>query len=328
VKLRLLVLGLSAIMAAVAGLVIAGILTPVRPAPPARPGASAPVPAGRCAATPDACGFPDATSTGVPAGTTLKTVPSQVSSGPGWTYDATQQVVQVTGNGAVLSGLYIPYTVNVKASNVTISKDKIVATGATSYGVSLRHTANVTVSDSTITGLNAGSGRLMVGVKDIYGDTSGTQILRDNIAWTGTGIQLDAGVIEGNYIHSPGYRPGDHVNGITSNGGTAPLLIRHNTIYIDRSQTDAIGLFEDFGAQANRTITGNLLAGGGYAIYCGQNRGGPPARNIVVTGNRISHRFFANGGYWGPATAFNPRGRGDTWAGNTWDGTGRTVPGP
>jgi hypothetical protein len=63
----------------------------------------------------------------VPAGTVLRTVPSQVSSGPGWTYDATQQLVQVTGNGAVLSGLYIPYTVSVKASNVTISKDKIVA---------------------------------------------------------------------------------------------------------------------------------------------------------------------------------------------------------
>ncbi len=32
------------------------------------------------------------------------------------------------------------------------------------------------------------------------------------------------------------------------------------------SQTDAIGLFEDFGVQANRIIRGNLLAGGSYTL--------------------------------------------------------------
>jgi hypothetical protein len=292
-----------------------------------RPGAPATTQT-NCAANPSGCGYPDATSTGVPAGTTLKTVPSQVSSGPGWTYDATQQVVQVTGNGAVLSGLYIPYTVNVKASNVTISKDKIVATGATSYGVSLRHTANVTVSDSTITGLNAGSGRLMVGVKDIYGDTSGTQILRDNIAWTGTGVQMDAGLIQDNYIHDMGIIPGDHINGLTGNGGTVQLTIQHNTIFNSISQTDAIGLFEDFGVQANRTITNNLIAGGGYALYAGQNSGGPATYNIKVTNNRFATQYFANSGYWGPVTAFSPTGSGNTWTGNIWDSTGLTVPSP
>ena len=41
-------------------------------------------------------------------------------------------------------------------------------------------------------------------------------------------------------------------------GVTTLLTITHNTIYIDRSQTDAIGLFDDFGVQANRTITSKL----------------------------------------------------------------------
>ena len=42
-----------------------------------------------CAPDPSACGFPDRTNTGVPAGTTLKTVgtgPGQVSSGTGWKF--------------------------------------------------------------------------------------------------------------------------------------------------------------------------------------------------------------------------------------------------
>ena len=36
-----------------------------------------------CAATPSSCGYPGTANTGVPSGTTLKSVPGQVSSGPG-----------------------------------------------------------------------------------------------------------------------------------------------------------------------------------------------------------------------------------------------------
>src|SRR2546423_12808670 len=58
-----------------------------------------------CAAKPSSCGYPDATNTGVPAGTTLKAVPSQVTSGPGWSYNASTSTVTVTAKGTVLSGL-------------------------------------------------------------------------------------------------------------------------------------------------------------------------------------------------------------------------------
>src|ERR1022692_4966381 len=142
-----------------------------------------------CAAVPSVCGFPDATNTGVPPGTKLKTVPGQVSSGPGWHFDS-RGWVEVDGNGAVLSGLNIPYNLDISASNVTIKdvkvqasgqssisasnvtiKDvKVQASGQSSFGVSLRHTSDVTVENSTIQGVNGGAGRLMVGVKDIYGD--------------------------------------------------------------------------------------------------------------------------------------------------------------
>jgi hypothetical protein len=320
------------------GVVATRLLAPGQaPAPPpARPRRTAPAPrgtvparpAGRCADIPHTCGFPDASNTGVPRGMVLRAVPGQAAGGRGWHFDRRQQVVQVTGRGAVLRGLSIPFTVNVKASGVTIADDRITASGENSFGVSLRHTAGVTIADSTITGRDQGGGRLLAGIKDIYGDSTGTRVIRDNIAFASTGVQLDTGLITGSYIHDPGYRRGDHVNGVTSNGGTALLVIRHNTIYTDRAQTDAIGLFEDFGPQANRIISGNLLAGGSYALYCGQNRGGPPARHIVVTGNLISRRFFARGGYWGPATGLGRRSRGNVWQGNTWAGTGRPVPRP
>ncbi|HEY6277311.1 MAG TPA: right-handed parallel beta-helix repeat-containing protein [Streptosporangiaceae bacterium] len=288
---------------------------------------SAPQASTNSAASPAAHGYPGPSSTGVPPGMALKRVPGQVSRGRGWYFDP-RGVVRVTGNGAVLSGLYIPYTIDVTASHVTIKDVKLVTDWPNSMGIGLRHTKNVTIENDTISGRNARAGRLMAGVKDIYGDSTGLRVLRNNIYDAATGVQMEQGLISGNYIHSMGYRPGDHVNGITSNGGaTGTLTISGNTIFNQLSQTDAIGLFPDFGAQANRLITGNLIAGGGYAFYGGMKAGHPQPYNIRFTNNRISTRLFARGGYWGPDCAFATGGR-NTWSGNVWDATGQAIPAP
>ncbi len=280
-----------------------------------------------CAVLPSACGYPDATNTGVPAGTTLQNVPGQVSSGPGWHFDP-RGWVQVTGSGAVLSGLNIPYNINVTGNNVTIQNDRI-AVGGNTFGVSLRHTSNVTVANNTITGLGPGSGRLMVGVRDIYGDSTGLRVQANNIMYADTGIKMESGLIAGNYIHDMGYIPGDHINGISSNGGvTAALTIQHNTILNQLSQTDAIGLFQDFGVQANRVIDNNLLAGGGFALYGGMGNQGQPSYNIQVTNNRFSTLYYPNSGKYGPAAFFNSSAPGDTWSGNVWDNNGQPVAHP
>jgi hypothetical protein len=276
-----------------------------------------------CASNPSACGYPDATNTGVPAGTTLLSVPNQVSKGPGWYYDS-RGFVEVNGNGAVLSGLYIPHNLDITASNVTISGVKVVNTGSSSFGISLRHTSNVTIENSTISGANSSSGRLMVGVKDIYGDDTGTSVLANNIYYASTGVQLSAGLIQDNYIHNMGYITGDHLNGTTSGGGTSQLTIQHNTIFNNFGQTDAISLFQDFGQQGNRLITDNLLAGGGYTIYAGGKVGAPPPFNVVITNNRISPMYFPKGGYFGPVAYFLS-GYGNVWSGNIWDNTALSV---
>lgn len=279
-----------------------------------------------CARSPHQCGFPDARNTGVPAQARLRKVPTQVSSGPGWYYDH-RGFVAVVGSGAVLSGLFIPYGVSVTASHVTIRDVKIITSGQSAMGIALRHVQDVTIEHSTIAGTNTGSGRLMVGVKDVYGDAQGTKILDNNIFQASTGVQIYQGLIQGNYIHHLGMTSSDHVNGVTTNGDTRPLAIRHNTIFDSFAQTDAIGLFQDFGVVANVTIDDNLLAGGGYSIYAGEGDKGRPS-HIVVAGNRISTKFFERGGYWGPAVDFDVRAPGDAWSGNVWDSTGRPFPAP
>ena len=169
----------------------------------------------------------------------------------------------------------------------------------------------------------------MTGIKDIYSDSTGLTVNHDNISLWETGVQLESGLVENNYIHDPGFIAGDHTNGVMSNGGTVLLTITHNTIFNNRTQTDDVGLFEDFSAQANRAVTNNLLAGAGYSIYGGNTKtANGPTSNIVVTGNVFATNYFPTGGTYGPVAYFNSSGQGNVWSNNTWDTTGAIVPSP
>ncbi|MGD0244028.1 MAG: right-handed parallel beta-helix repeat-containing protein [Streptosporangiaceae bacterium] len=282
-----------------------------------------------CANAPSNCSYPGPANTGVPAGTTLKAVPAQVSSGPGWSYSAATNTVVVTTKGTVLSDLSITGLLQVNASNVTVNDVKVV-TSAT-FGISLTHTAGVTIENSTISGQNSTTGRVGSAIDDVYGDSTGMTIQNDNISSFRTAIQISSGLVTGNYIHDPGYVAGDHTNGIYVNGGTQPLTISGNTIFDSLGQTDAINL--DAGTPgpaapvANKTITNNFLAGGSYTIY-GGDASGSPTTNIIITGNRFGQLYYAKSGQYGPAVYYDSAGTGNSWSGNTWDTTGQTVPSP
>src|SRR5580700_4953613 len=138
-------------------------------------------------------GFPTSTNTGVPAGTPMKSVPGQVSSGPGWAWNTAGGYLEVSGNGADLSGLKVNGNIDISADNVTINHVKINAGGDGSMGISLRHTTGTTIENSNINGLNTGAGRLMVGIKDIYGDAAATTVENNNITKTSTDVQIYAG---------------------------------------------------------------------------------------------------------------------------------------
>ncbi len=111
-----------------------------------------------CAPTPGTCSYPGAATTGVPAGTTLKQVPAQVTSGPGWTWNATTKTAVVTADGTVVSGLSVSGTLQINADNVTVKNVKVTTGG--NFGISLTHTAGVTIANSTISGQNATTGRV------------------------------------------------------------------------------------------------------------------------------------------------------------------------
>ncbi len=290
------------------------------------PGPSGPGPSGAarvpddCITVPHACGFPDATNTGVPDGTALQSVPDQISSGPGWYYDAADKDVIVNVNGTVLSDLSIPCTLDIEASDVTVQDVQVVTGGY--FGISLRHTTGVTIEDSTISGQNLTSGRVDSAIDDVYGDSTGIVIRNNNISLFRTAVQISTGLITGNYIHDPGYLPGDHTNGIYVGGTTTPLTIYGNTIFNDLGQTDDINLDASSSGQdvANKVVVDNLLAGGGYAIYGGSARNDATS-DIIVEDNDFSRLYYPLGGQYGPVAYFDMAGTGNVWSGNVWLGT-------
>jgi hypothetical protein len=281
-----------------------------------------------CAALPSSCNYPGATNTGVPAGTVLKQVPSQVSSGPGWSYNTTTKAVIVTGSGTVLSGLYIPGNLTIAANNVTVNDVQVVTGGA--FGISLTHTTGVTIENSTISGQNSTTGRVNEAIDDVYGDSTGMVIKDNNISFFRIAVQVSTGLVDGNYIHDPGYIAGDHTNGVVTNGGTQALVIEDNTIFISQGQTDAISIDPATAglSVANKTIEGNFLAGGGYAIYGGDGQANTTTSDIVIKNNRFGQLYYAKGGQFGPVVYFDPAGTGNTWSGNSWDTTGQAIPAP
>ena len=315
ISLALIVIGGTAALAGQLG------LASTHEAPPsgAAPSGAAKVP-GDCSTVPHACGFPDATNTGVPRGTALQSVPAQVSSGPGWHYNAAGKDVVVTVNGAVLSGLYIPYNLAIEASDVTVQDVQVVTEGY--FGISLRHTKGVTIEDSTISGRNLTSGRIDSAIDDVYGDSTGIVIKNNNISHFRTGVQVSTGLIADNYIHDPGYIHGDHTNGIYVAGTTKPLTIYGNTIFNDLAQTDDINLDASNSGQdvANKIVVDNMLVGGGYSIYGGGARNARTS-NIIVQNNEFGKLYYPRGGRFGPVAYFNSTGTGNVWSGNVWSGT-------
>src|SRR5580658_518715 len=287
---------------------------------PASNGSSATQAPGDCIMVPHTCGFPDATNTVVPSGMVLRSVPSQVSSGPGWSYTAADKDVVVTVDGTVLSGLSIPCNLVIDASNVTVQDVEVVTGG--NFGISLTHTTGVTIEDSTISGQNLTSGRVDSAIDDVYGDSTGIVIKNNNISRFRTGVQISTGMITGNYIHDPGYIPGDHTNGIYVGGTTEPLTIYGNTIFNDLGQTDDINLDASTSGQAvaNKYVVDNLLAGGGYSIYGGGARNGRTS-NIVIEDNDFGRLYYQKGGRYGAAAYVNQQQSGNVWSGNVLSGT-------
>ena len=227
--------------------------------------------------------YPDATDTGVPAGTQLVAATSNDITKPG-----------------VYSGLVFTGTVQIECSGVTLENCVVKDTPSDWVGVVVSgNVQNVVIQNCEIAG--AGSNSTVTGTYGIaVQDDSQVSILNNNIHDVGSPFAIGAGqvVIEGNYAHDFYSGPGTHYNGIQVNGGNGAdfsLLMENNTIINNQPQTDAIMLDNELGPIHNVTITNNLLVGGDYTVYVDGSKSSSPVTDVNISNNHLGSGIY---GYW------------------------------
>lgn len=236
-------------------------------------------------------GYPDATNTGVPPGTTL------TNSGS----------LTINTNGAVVQNLNISGDIIVNANNVTIRNCRITSGGY--YPIRWEGDSGLLVEDTEIIGTN-------------YNVTAGMSFSnytarRVFVTGSADGFKADSNVlIENCYVTGLGIGPDTHNDGVQTTGGSN-VTLRHNTFKLGGQSgvSAVVQVGNEWGTNSNWVIENNLIDGGGWSINASNNPGQNPNFQI------INNRFTRRAGY-GPGGV-----GGATWSGNIYDDNGATVPG-
>jgi len=261
---------------------------------------------------PSACGFPDATNTGVTPGTQLTPVNGVVTlSSPGQVYENRQ----VTGS------------IIVTAPNVTIRNVRVINTDPY-YVIAVKNNedwdndqANLLLDhvEINLNGHPDVKGIAFNGftARNVFfhngADCSHfgvNVVIQDSLCALGPDADGDGSPDGNSFCDGP-----DHFDGFQSDGGRN-ITLRHNTIRNPCEQTSAILMSTNTSPIDQVVIDHNLVSGGGYTIYCGTDSGGV-ATHATYTNNVTSREFFPKGGYWGPSTSCENV---EVKGGNVWDG--------
>jgi hypothetical protein len=259
-----------------------------------------------CAPNPHACGYPDATNTGVPAGTVLVAY-----SGP-WT---------VTTAGTMISGKDIGQQLTIAAPSVVIKNSKLHGSG--SYAIYVR-SGSVTVEDAEIFGTYSGSA---IG----FDDWTGLRLNIHSMAYDAT--KLGSNVrLQDSYLHDFASAPGAHADGgQMQDAAQGNVFITHNTFVMNtRSGTNATSclIFKpDFGSGPAGTIVvqNNLFSGGSPGdgdrsawIFIDYTVNGHALANIQFLNNRLVRNSYQFG-------IMNTNGPPLVDRGNLWDQDGKPL---
>lgn len=263
-----------------------------------------------CASKPSACGYPDATNSGVPAGTVLTSSGGFTASTAGRTY----------------SNLDVHGTITVTANNVTIMNSRIVAGDASmgSAAITIRSGVSGTkVLHTTMEGSDCQGGSLFAGVMN---DSNDQLLMQADYGQCVDDILHGSGTITDSYSIDNANIPGDHYEPIAYDGGGGAITIDHDTLLNPHDQTAAVFVTCYFGPVASETIKDSLLAGGDYVIYGPEGNGPCDAQtgHQDVENNRFSKIYFPKGGQYGTHLYF--QNGNTTWSGNVWDDTLQAIP--
>lgn len=263
-------------------------------------------------ARPSACGYPDATNTGVPAGTSLL---------------ARTGDVHVTKAGSTLADVALTGTIYVEANDTTVRDAEVTVDGTQAgcsepcggKGIWTKPGVTGTVIEDVTCHGGAPSGEDVTEFC-IQSNDASTRVQRVHL-YNCTTCMVGPGTWANSFVDQTGATiPAEHYEDIYYGGGSGPLTVHHDTMLNPQDQTAVVFASVDFGDQTALTITDNLMAGGGYILYGGASGSeGKVLGPVTVTGNRFSRRYFPNGGYYGVDAYFDQAVT--AWSHNCWDET-------
>ncbi len=234
--------------------------------------------------------FPDASNTGVPAGTVL--TPSSS--------------ITVTTPGAVVDAKDVTGQISVKANDVTITRTRITGNGLYSVRI-YPGFAGTVIEDSELvgTGSNCSS--------NINPTSAGYTARRVNAYGCKDGLKVGSDtVVEDSYIHDQRKITGSHNDAVQCVGGSNVLIIGNTIEGPFQQSTSAIIAQTNLRPIDNFVITHNYLSGGSFTVYL-KDKGtgyGPPT-NSAITYNTFERDSWLYG-IW--TTDGNP-----TITGNMYD---------
>lgn len=251
-----------------------------------------------CIDNPSSCGFPDASNTGVPAGTNLTVVNGDMT---------------VNGSGTTLTGLDVRGCIRVTATNVTIRNSKVTCLTAV-YGIVYVTTATGLVDHVQVSCGNRGGSATGIG-EDSYSGTLTTNAI--NVSGCENGWDIDTKTtVTNSWCHDLFDGSGNHTDCIQGIMETN-VTFQHNTLDARGDTTSAIEADgQDGQVKAHLHVLDNLLNGGAFTLYC---PGRSTATDTVVTNNRFGpdHAFGFSVSCAKPTV---------TWSGNVRDVDGSNLP--
>jgi hypothetical protein len=277
---------------------------------------------------PPSTGFPDASNTGVPAGTVLTAYTGSCTITAPVTIDA--KTFSCGTNG-----------VDIRAAGVVITRSKI--SGPVSVDTDTNRTWSLTLTDSEVNSGNINGASIASGNVDL---------LRDNIHGGHNGLECQEHAswcsIKDSYIHDQ-YAPatGDtHLGGMLGLGSVMScraglcMEVVHNTIVCDAPVnrdgggcTGDINLIPHFGPLHGALIQGNYLGANVGSSFCTYGGAGVenPADHVVYRDNVFQRAITDEKGqpdcaFYGPVTSFNSGAAGNVWQSNVWSDGGTVQP--
>jgi hypothetical protein len=250
---------------------------------------------GGCLPAPSRCGFPDATNTGVPAGTRLT---------------ARNGDMKVTQAGTVIDGINLNGCIRVEAPHVTIRNSKLSCQGP--YGI-FSYEKDYSGGGLLIQDVEVDCERTQATGIASYGFTA----VRVKVHGCENGFAIDnTATVQDSYVYDLFIGNGGHTDGIQMGG--ADNVIRHNTI-LNEYDGGTSAIITSPTGMTQVTITDNLMAGGAYTLYCPRES----SSGVVVTDNRFSRAYSPKGGAYGPWVYCDGVAE---QRGNVWDADSKPLP--